>query len=698
MKRSKHASILARYLIITAGILLAAGYIAYCTFKNTVLHANKWNERAHIELSRSSRVIPPERGDILASDGTVLATTLQYYTLRIDFGSEAFKWQRYADALDSLADAFDRHFPIAGGVKAWQDSLRAPLRRGKKPRGWRLIKNITYADYQLIRTQFPFFHWSKIAACGLTREKVMRRRNPYGDMAKLSIGVVSERENGETHGMSGLEYALDSLLFGHPGLSKKVNFTRGIGDWIDIPAQRGYDVVSTIDVQMQDILENALLDRMKFCRAEWGTAVLMEVATGEIKAISNLEEYPLGSGSGEYVEAMNRAVQRFEPGSVVKTLSMMIAVEDGLVRDTAQIIPIGRSYRAYGQGSPITDSHFNAQLSVAGVLEESSNIGMAKIITPHYRDPQAWHDRVARLGFLDRLGSGIGEERAAYYPVVPINKGGLVTLSRQTYGYATEIPPLHTLSIYNAIANGGRYVRPRLVKALRLGDTDSIVPVSYIRDRVCSESTAKIMQSMLARVVHGARGTARSLKNPYVALAGKTGTCYSVDPLTRKYDKSLKRLAFCGFFPADAPKYSCVVLTYHPRENALGAASTSGVVLKNVALDMFSRGLLDNNSDFRENAPENPSRPTMFNTCTPGALALLNEHFGIGGQVMRTPVSTAAGSVPDVRGMGLRDAVARLENENYNVTFTGTGYVRMQQPAPATPLTHGATVTLTLSE
>ena len=113
MKRSKHASILARYLIITAGILLAAGYIAYCTFKNTVLHANKWNERAHIELSRSSRVIPPERGDILASDGTVLATTLQYYTLRIDFGSEAFKWQRYADALDSLADAFDRHFPIA---------------------------------------------------------------------------------------------------------------------------------------------------------------------------------------------------------------------------------------------------------------------------------------------------------------------------------------------------------------------------------------------------------------------------------------------------------------------------------------------------------------------------------------------------------------------------------------------------------
>lgn len=704
MKRSKHASIMLRYLLITAGTLLIAGRVAYCTLENTVLHASKWNEKANKELARaSSKMIPPERGDILAADGSVLATTMQFYTLRIDFGSEAFRWDAYALALDSMAEAFHAHFPIKGGLQAWRDSLSAPLVRAanpkkKKPRGWRLIKNITYADYQLIRTQFPFFYWLKPSRSGLTKETVMRRANPYGDMAHLSIGVVSEQANGETHGMSGLEYALDSLLYGSPGVYKTVSFNRGIGRWTDVPAVRGYDVVSTIDVHMQDILENALLDRLEYCRAEWGTAVLMEVATGEIKAISNLEEYPLGSGSGHYVEACNRAVQRFEPGSVVKTLSMMIAVEDGLVRDTAQVIPIGASFRAYGQGSPITDSHFNSQLTVAGVLEQSSNIGMAKIITPHYRDPKAWHDRVARLGFLERLGSGIGEERAARYPVVPIGSGGLVTLSRQTYGYATEIPPLHTLSIYNAIANGGRYVRPRLVKALRREGVDSIVPVSYIRDRVCSESTAAIMRSMLTRVVHGAHGTARSLKNPLVTLAGKTGTCYSVDPVTHQYDKARKRLAFCGFFPADQPKYSCVVLVYHPRENAFGAASTSGMVLKNTALSMYSRGMLGSGSDYMAEGAGVASFPTLHNTGSSRAATILEQQFGVKSISMKTPDTAISGSVPGVTGMSLRDAVARLEKSNYNVTFAGSGYVKAQTPPPGTPLTRGATVNLILSE
>ncbi len=700
-KRTKHASIMARYLVITAAILVVASYIAFCTFKNTVLHADKWNERANLELSRSSKVIYPDRGDILADDGTVLATTMQYYTVRIDFGSEAFRWKEYVAALDSLAEAMQRHFPIKGGVKAWGDSLRAPLRRaefGKKSRSWRLVKNITNADYVEIRKNFPFFHWLNAAKSGITRDKVKRRRNPYGNMAKMSIGVVSEHSDGQIHGMSGLEYALDSLLYGKTGINKTVNFTRGVGNWTDIPAERGYDVVSTINVQMQDMLENALLDRLKYCRAEWGTAVLMEVATGEIKAISNFEEEPIGSGSGRYVEARNRAVMGFEPGSVVKTLSMMIAVDDGIVRDTSEVIPIGGSFRAYGQGKPITDSHPHERLTVSEVIEQSSNIGMARIIARAYNDPQAWHDRVARLGFLDRLHSGIGEERAPYYPVVPIKAGGLVSLSRQTYGYATEIPPLHTLSIYNAIANNGKYVRPRLVKALHREDFDSIVPVDYIRESACSERTAAIMRSMLAKVVSGAHGTARSLKNPYVSIAGKTGTCYSVDPETHKYDTSRKRLAFCGFFPVENPKYSCVVLIYHPRENAFGAASTSGVVLKDMALALYSRGMLDNESDFRAEAPSSVAPPTLFTTSDGSLSSTFQSQFGIKAPGFKAPATTGAGTVPDVLGMGLREAVASVEHARYNVSFQGSGHVSAQEPAPGTPLSRGATVRLLLSE
>ncbi len=692
---------MARYLIITAGILLVASYIAFCLFQNTVLHADKWNQKASLELSRSSKVLYPDRGDILADDGTVLATTMQYYTVRIDFGSEAFRWKEYVAALDSLAQAMQAHFPIKGGVEAWADSLRAPLRRaenGKKSRSWRLIKNITNADYRQIRNNFPFFHWLNSARCGIIRDKVKRRRNPYGDMAKLSIGVVSEHPDGQIHGMSGLEYALDSLLFGKPGVNKLVNFTRGIGNWTDIPAVKGYDVVSTINVQMQDILENALLDRLQYSRAEWGTAVLMEVETGEIKAISNFEEYPLGSGSGHYVEARNRAVMRFEPGSVVKTLSMMIAVDDGIVKDTAEVIPIGASYRAFGQGKPITDSHFNSALTVTGVLEESSNIGMARIICRAYNDPKAWHDRVKRLGFLEPLNSGIGEERAAYFPVVPIKAGGLVTLSRQSYGYATEIPPLHTLSIYNAIANNGKYVRPRLIKALRRDDFDSIVPVDYIRPQVCSERTASIMRAMLTKVVAGSRGTARALRNPYVSIAGKTGTCYSVDSITHKYDTSRKRLAFCGFFPADKPKYSCVVLIYHPRENAMGAASTSGTVLKNTALALYSRGLLDNRSDYHTDAPQNPAPPTLFTSADSRLSSVFDAEFGIKASRFKAPAQTAGGTVPDVLGMGLREAVAVIEHSRFNVNFQGSGHVSSQDPRPGTPLSRGGTITIKLTE
>jgi cell division protein FtsI (penicillin-binding protein 3) len=689
-----------RYVIISMAILFMAVVILLNLFKNTIVDAPKWNARVMRELSDSVTAIPPERGDILASDGSVLATTMQFYTLRIDFGSEGFQWRGYVNNIDSLADSLHRYFPIPGGLVAWQDSLRAPFKRNKRPRGWRLIKNVSYADYQRIR-QFPFFKGRRLGEHGMLAEPSKRRRNPYGSMAKLSIGVVSEnRRTGEVHGMSGLEYALDSLLYGVPGVAKRVNFNRGIGKWAEVPAVRGWDVVSTIDVQMQDILENALLDRLEFTRAEWGTAVLMEVATGEIKAISNLEEYPLGSGSGHYVEAMNRAVRGFEPGSVVKTLSMMIALEDGIVSDLDSVITIGASYRAYGQGSPITDSHFNSQLTVAGIIEQSSNIGMARIITSRYRDPQKWHDRVASLGFLQKLGSGIGEETAARYPVYPIKAGGLVTLSRQSYGYATEIPPLHTLSIYNAIANGGRYVRPRLIKGLHRDGIDSVIPVSYIRDRICSETNAKKMQQMLSLVVNGSRGTARSLKNDYVTLAGKTGTCYSVDPNTRKYDKARKRLAFCGYFPAESPKYSCIVLIYHPRQEAFGAASTSGVVLKNVAMNMYSRAMLGNSSDYHDGADTIHLAPITYASTSTDAAKVMQQQFGVSARrmVKRASTSTAPGHVPDVVGMGLREAVATIESKKYNVRFTGQGYVRSQQPAAGTPLRAGSKVSLILSE
>lgn len=694
--KGSRASMMSRYLIVIVIFLCLASWVAYNTLRNSVLDASEWNKRAMIELSSTTNVIPPERGDILAADGSVLATTLQYYTLRMDFGSEGFKWKAYVEAKDSLADSLARYFPIPGGLKAWQDSLEAPLRRRVRPRGWRLIHNISYADYQQIKS-FPFFKNRRPGQHGLLAEPKKRRRNPYGNMAKLSIGIVSEnRKTGETHGMSGLEYALDSLLYGVPGIAKKVNFTRGIGNWAEIPAVRGWDVQSTIDIEMQDLLETALLNRLELTCAEWGTSVLMEVSTGEIKAICNLEEDPKHKGEGRYVEAMNRAVLGYEPGSVVKPLSLMLAIEDGYVRDLDSIVSIGASFKAYGQGRPITDSHFNSELTVAGCIEQSSNIGMARILSRFYRDPQQWHDRVASIGFLERLGTGIGEERAARFPVYPVRAGGLVTLSRQFYGYGSEIPPLHTLSIYNAIANGGRYVRPHLVKSLHREGVDSIVPITYIRPRACSERTAEMMRECLSLVVNGSRGTGRSLKNPYVKLAGKTGTCYSVDPATGQYDTGRKRLAFCGYFPADEPKYSCITLIYHPRKNFFGAATTSGVVMRDVAISMYARGLLGNVSDYTADVPENRvSQPTVFASRSNRTATTLERRTGAKPRRLSGGENPESG-VPNVRGMGLREAVAVLEDAGAVVTFSGTGYVHSQSPLPGTPVTSGTRVHITL--
>lgn len=677
--KSKRASVMARYSILLGFMLVIATWIAYNTFKNAVVDAGKWEARAKKELSRMERVIEPERGDILAADGSVLATTLQYYTLRIDFGSEGFKWKEYVAEKDALAEAMHKHFPIAGGLKAWQDSLDCVLYRKKRPRGWRLIHNVTYADYMQIK-DFPFFKGRKRNHHGLLAEPKKRRINPYGDMAQLSIGYVTEDPaTGKKRGYSGLEKALDNYLYGKAGVARQVTFTRGIGKWEEVAAERGWDVKSTIDVQMQDIVESALMTRLQETHAEWGTAVLMDVHTGEIKAMSNLEEDP--KNERRYIEAMNRAVRGFEPGSVVKTLSMMIAIEDGYVTDLDSVVQIGQSYRAFGTGRPITDSHFNSELTIRGIIEESSNIGMARVLSKFYRSPQGWHDRVAALGLLQPLNSGIYEERSAKYPV-PKN-GAMTTLSRQFYGYGCELTPLHTLSIYNAIANGGKLVRPRLVRSLHKEDRDSVVPVDYVVPHFCSEKTAAMMRECLYAVCNGEHGTARSLKNPYVKLAGKTGTCYTL--AGGAYDTSRKRLAFCGYFPAENPKYTCMVLIYHPRETAFGAASTSGAVLRNVAMSMYARGMLDNESDYSDSGTSGLTgkQPLAFASSDAELSAVVNRVTGV--VPNRFAPQKVTEGLPDVSGMGLREAVSILESTGVNVTFDGVGLVASQSPGAGTP-------------
>lgn len=672
-QKGNQSHIMARYALITFFIVLLAGLIGYKLFWTTVIHADEWNAKANKELQRID-TIAPVRGDILATDGSVLVTNLQYYNVRIDFGSEAFAKQAFIENLEPLCDSLAKYFPIHT-KEEWRADLQKQYTAEKKSRWYKLLSKISYADLERVRN-FPFFAGRSKIKTGLIEESFKKRDCPYGNMARRSIGRVGQtKECKEIHGISGLEKALDDYLYGEPGTYKRVAFTNRIGNWVDKPAVNGWNVTTTIDITLQDILEQELNAMLDTCQAEWGSAVLMEVATGDIKAISNLER----DKNGNYIEAYNRAVIAYEPGSVVKPISMMFALEDGLVNDINEVIPIGQSF-PYGGGRAITDSHYNAQLTVAGVIEESSNIGMARIIVRGYdNNPTGFAKRFEDIGFYEKMNSGIYEEER---PRIHRNPTRL-DMSRMCFGYATAIPPLYTLSVYNAIANGGRYVRPRLVKGLSREGQDSVIPVSYIRDRICSEENAAKVRTMLRLVVDGPHGTARHfLKNSKVPLAGKTGTCYHLDTATKKYDTARKRLAFCGYFPADNPKYSMFVLTFHPTKKFFGAASTSGQVMRNVAEKMYSRGMLGDTSDFTADVPKETATALINAPAQPGAYSELRASLSQKQQprVIESPKGNYKDTtMPSVINLNLRDALSKLEKAGYEVTFTGTGRVKNQQ-------------------
>ncbi len=264
------------------------------------------------------------------------------------------------------------------------------------------------------------------------------------------------------------------------------------------------------------------------------------------------------------------------------------------------------------------------------------------------------------------------------------------------YGYTTELPPLHTLSIYNAIANNGRYVRPRLYSRLIGQDTIINIPVSYIRDSVCSRRNAAILREMIHDVVWKDGGTGRLVRSKTVDIAGKTGTCYMVEG--RGYNTSKKRLAFCGFFPYGKPKYSCIVLTANPKRLFRGAASTSGQVMKNIALKLHARGLLDNSGNYLEDTHPD-SKATLYATTSVKAYSDVSAELRLkDSRRGRTPSTAVPGTIPAVTGLSLREAVTLLENAGYNVDIHGVGYVYNQSPSPGDTIPSGTTVSLHLTQ
>ena len=689
-KRKNRDYIMGRYIFIMVGIILVAIAVAVRLFSTTVIHAAEWEAKA--ESLNRTRVVEPERGKILADDRTVLAANVNFYVPRLDLRSEGIKEDTLMRYLKPLCDSLAVISPYRT-ARQWEEQISDAYTHRYTKRGVRSFpigNKLTYSQLQRMK-KFPFIKLGS-SKSGFYYEEQPRRCNPYGRMAARSIGKIAyDTVKRRVAGSSGLERALDDMLYGEPGEASSAQYANSIGLWEHKPAKKGYDVLTTINVALQEIVEQELSAVCKSSEADWGTAVLMEVNTGEIKAISNLKYYPK---IDDYMEGENHAVMGYEPGSVMKPISMMMALEDGIVSDLDATIAAGHSF-AYAHARPITDSHGMASMRIRDVIAYSSNIGMAKIILRRYESqPGMFHHRLREMGFFDPLNIGISGETVPVVDSVGNKNWDRVKLSRMAYGYSTLIPPICTLAMYNAIANGGRYVRPRLVQRfMREGEPDSIVPLTYIRDQVCTPGNARKLAEMLRNVVE--YGTGKSLRNDQVAIAGKTGTCY-VTEVGRGYS-SKKRLSFCGFFPYENPKYSCIVVM----EGAnCGAARSSGTVLKNVALKLYSLGMLNNISDFHASEQKSTTRPTFFATAADRSNnSKLVANAGIKElKRFRSPRNVTDGEVPEVIGLGAREAISRLEAAGLKVKLHGYGYVARQSVRAGTKAEKGTLVELTLRE
>ena len=702
MKQNNKSHILLRYALVVGIMLLFSAMILWCMFKLTVVHATEWNDKAKTVLD-STIYTQPERGRLLADNGTELAANLEFYVVRIDWFSNGIKEDTLKKYIGPLCDSLAAFDPSRTAVE-WQKKLTEDRQRirdagdpkkSQKPfknHAYRLFgKMLTHREYERVHS-FPFFR-KPMNQTGFYCEKIARRTKPYGAMAARSIGSL---DSTLTHGKSGLERALDTLLYGTPGIARHLQLTNSIIPVESVPAIKGYDITTTINVQLQDIVEHELNNMCIETGAEWGTCVLMEVETGDIKAISNLKRSE--DDPNEYVEGINYAVLGYEPGSVVKTISMMVALEDGIVTDIEKQWATGSSW-AYAGGNPITDSHGAASRSARQIIETSSNIGMAKIITQKYgSNPPAFRERLEQMGFFEPFHLGIAGEEVPQFGKADVKDGGRVVLSRQAYGYGTKIPPLCTLAMYNAIANNGKYVRPRLFKKLsREGEPDSIIPVTYIRDQVCSPENAAKLRLMLHDVVWGSHGTARHwVQDSAVEIAGKTGTAFEV--INGKYG-ARKRLAFCGFFPYENPKYSCIVLMLGANR---GAGASSGMVLRNVARKMYAHGLLglpsdltDKKSKKKDSAPKK-EYPTLFASMGENKARNLQHGLGLKSSHRYMRPSKVESGVPNVIGLDIREALRLLENAGLKVNFTGSGMVVSQSLSAGSHYTRGERINLIL--
>ena len=678
-----------------------------------------WHD-VNTKLTPVNRVIEPRRGNILSDDGLLLASSVKQYRVFLDFRTaekqpeRAKKDQMRKDTLFSkhlaeFARQMNEIFPqysVQEFVNHYQTGYDSKSRSiTLLPGSSRNTYPITYNQYKsLARTVWlkpKYERWFYSAESKISRQK------PFGSLAARTIGSMYEAKDSARNG---LELSFDSLLRGTPGRGhqeKVQNVTRMVAD---IPQIDGCDVHTTLNVDMQDVAEMALRKVMDTWNAASGIVVLMEVKTGDIKAMASLTK----TGPGQFDEIQNNAVREiYEPGSTFKPVSMMVALDEGKISLTDSVFCENGVYTGFG-GSRMTDSHKYGWLDVPHIIANSSNIGTSKLIHAAYKDdPQAFVDGVYRTGINTHFGLQLTGTAA---PV--IRREGYWDATRlpwMSIGYNTQLPVINTLAFYNGIANGGCMVAPRLVtKVTRDGDVVKEFPVEVVRRHMCKDETLDKVKSMLELVV--LEGTGKNAGSKYFAVAGKTGTAQlSQGAAGYKSGAITYMVSFCGYFPADDPQYTCIV-SVRTAGGAAGGATWAAPAFHEISEKvMASRNLRDVMEAFDSTRQFIPKvltgdlakastvlrglgkRNLMRRADRMVADSVWGTVSSDSGRYVMHYVEYADGLVPDVRGMGAADALYLLERMGMRVSLDGVGKVKSQVPARNTRFRKGDRIQLTLT-
>lgn len=655
-------------------------FIAGCMFIFAILvgvklldiqfvEGDKYKELAE-QRAYKNFTIPANRGNLYDVNGNLLATSIPKYDIRFDAVTVSDK--NFEKNIVALSEELQKMFGNSSAYHA--KKLRTA--RVNKHRYLLIARNLGYSEYIKMKN-FPMF---KLGANrgGFIVEQRTVREHPMGKMGERTVGYERRDENGY-YTRVGLEGAFGPYLRGKEGRRLKQRIAKGqwkpISDNNEVEPKDGYDLISTIDVKIQDIAHHALLQQLEKYEADHGSVVVMETATGEIRAISNLGR----TSKGTYYEKLNYAVgEAHEPGSTFKLMAMIVALEDKVI-DTSNMVDAGKGLmNIYGRS--VRDSKLGGygEISAARAFEVSSNVGIVKLINDHYKkQPQKFVDGLRKMHLDQELGLAIKGEGKSYIPAPGDKKWSGLSLPWMAFGYGSiQLTALQTLTFYNAIANNGEMVKPRFIKEVREWDkTIEKFEKEVIDPAICSQETIGKVQQMMKNVVE--RGTAEGLYDPNFSMAGKTGTAqteYWMEDWNsnRRYISS-----FVGYFPSDQPKYSCMVVIHKPNfRTGYYGADVSGPVFKKIAQKIYTDSPVED--EFESLDASNPEVEKEY-----------EQYFATARKYKAI--------MPNLTGYPAMDAVSILENLGLKVKVSGKGKVTGQSVKPGEKIKDKQTVNLKLS-